>query len=86
MSFEFEPLNTNTIEKEKHGLILYARCFDEMIAQNYISIIKPYVSKILLEFDAPNVSTGVPTYRVYILEKDADNVIGLFEKGKRVDL
>lgn len=84
MPFEFEPLTNRTLDEEKDGLILYARCFDEVLAQNYISLIKPYVSKILLEFDAPNVSTGVPIYRVYILERDADNIIGLFENGKRV--
>lgn len=84
MAFEYEPFGTNTIEKMKEGLILYARCFDEKIAQNYISLIKPHVSKVVTEFDAPNVSTGVPQYRIYILEKEADNLIGLFDSGKLV--
>lgn len=84
MPFEYEPFVTYTTEMKEKGLLLYARCYDEKMAQNYISLIKPYVSKILIEFEAPNVYSCVPVYKIYVLDKEADNIIGLFENGKRV--
>ena len=83
MSFGYEPFGTSS-EEEKKDLILYARCFDEKMAQIYIYKLKSYVSKMLVEFIPTNVTSSVPEYKIYIPEKDVDSLIGLFNEG--VDL
>lgn len=74
--FEYEPMG------RPDGTILYARCFDEALAEAYMQTIKPYVSKIIMEFDAPNVAHYCPEYRIYILESEVDSVIEAFDSGK----
>lgn len=80
MSFGYEPFGTSS-EEEKKDLILYARCFDEKMAQIYIYKLKSYVSKMLVEFTPINAASSVPEYKIYIPEKDVDALIGLFNEG-----
>lgn len=81
MLFEDDPLVTISSEKMEDGMLLYSRHFDEHSAYEMIAKIKPYVSQINLVISTPNVYHPLTTeFKLYILERDVDNLISATEK------
>ena len=81
MLFETDPLVTISADKMEDGMLLYSRDFDEHSTYEHILKIKPYVSQINLVISNPNAyHPGITEYKIYILERDVDNLISATEK------